>query len=77
MRPETVCAAVESREAGMGLEDEICLAGEPEARVIEVGKHGLGSCVRRGICRLSRGAPGGWRGVGNLSQCRTRLSDYS
>jgi hypothetical protein len=29
-------------ETGMGLEDEIGLAGEPEARVAEVGKHGLG-----------------------------------
>src|ERR1700736_2095191 len=76
MRAETVFAAVESMETGMGLEDEIGLAGEPEAGVMEAGKHGLGGCVRRGICRLSRGAPLGWRGVRNLSQCRTRLSDY-
>jgi len=50
MRAETVLAAVKSRETGMGLEDEIGLAGEPEARVMEVRKHGLGSCVGRGIC---------------------------
>src|SRR5580704_11893716 len=77
MRAETVHAAVESMETGMGLEDEICLAGEPEAGVVEAGKHGLGGCVGRGIGRLSRGASLGWRGVRNLSQRRTRLSHYS
>jgi len=37
MRAETDYAAVESMETGMGLEDEICLAGEPEAGVMEGG----------------------------------------
>ncbi len=75
MRAETVFAAVESMETGMGLEDEIDLAGEPEARVIEVGKHGLRGCVGRGLCR-GRGALMGGRGVRHLCQCRTRCSHY-
>ncbi len=48
MRAETDYAAVESMETGMGLEDEICLAGEPEAGVMEGGNMAAGAASVEG-----------------------------
>src|SRR4030081_1384507 len=77
MRTKTVGAAVKSMKARMGLEDEVRLAREPEARVAEVGKSGLGGCVRRGVGRLVWGAAIGWGGIRNLRQCGTRRDKQS
>src|SRR3982074_2433547 len=54
MRAETVLAAVESVEAGMGLKNEISLAGKPEACVFEVRKHRFGAVVGGGVDGVGR-----------------------
>src|ERR1700683_5047026 len=61
MWAEAVRATVESRKIGMRLKNEVGLTGEPEARVLKMGKHRLCALVLSGIRWVERDCGVGWR----------------
>src|SRR6202050_3179278 len=60
MWAEAMRATVESRKIGMRLKNEVGLTGEPEARVLKMGKHRLCALVLSGIRSVERDCGVGW-----------------
>src|SRR5208283_3188666 len=65
---EAVGPAVVGVKVGMSLEDKVCLAGEPEATVPEMGEHGLGIATGGRVGRIVRARGGGNGGLGGIGR---------